>query len=44
MKSQENVMLSIMLSPEAEEKLRALLEDEGTESLVRIREVKIGGG
>ena len=37
-------MLSIVLSPEAEEKLKSLLKDETPDSLIRIREVKIGGG
>lgn len=37
-------MLNITLSPDAEEKLKTLLEDEEPGSLIRIREVKIGGG
>ena len=42
----ENFMLKINLSPEAREKIKALLaEDEDyDEPLLRIREVKVGGG
>lgn len=39
-------MLQITLSPEAEEKLKALLaeDDDYAEPFLRIREVKVGGG
>jgi hypothetical protein len=42
----ENSMLKITLSPEAREKIKALLaeDDDYDEPLLRIREVKVGGG
>lgn len=42
----ENHMLEITLSPEARERLKALLEvdDDYEEAFIRIREVKVGSG
>lgn len=42
----EKFMLSINLSPEAREKIKTLLaeDDDYDEPLLRIREVKVGGG
>ena len=38
-------MLNIMLSPEAVVKLQGLLaEEESDDTVLRIREVKVGGG
>lgn len=37
-------MLNITITADAADRLRALLEQEGGEAVVRIREAKIGSG
>lgn len=40
----EEAMLDITLSPEAVAKLRGLLDEEDGDAVLRVREVKVGGG
>ncbi len=37
-------MLNVQILPEIAEKFRELLDEEGEDAVVRIRETKVGGG